>query len=115
MDKNTLQSFAIYGISCFYIILCILSDYPDIFEKCLKEMRESVCPLNKFYNMRTSIRANFINYSNRAKYKGKRNFSLSRELKDLKFSRKFCRKTTIDVRSEVKSWIEQNLLVEKSM
>lgn len=66
--------------------------------------------------MKTPARTlSFINYSNRAKYKGKRNFSSSRDSKDLTFSRKFCRKTTIDVPFEVKSWIEKNSLVEKAM
>jgi hypothetical protein len=66
--------------------------------------------------MKTPARTlSFINYSNRAKYKGKRNFSSSRDSKDLTFSRKFCRKTTIDVPFNVKSWIEKNSLVEKAM
>ena len=117
MDKNTLKSVAIYGIPCFYTNLRVLSDYPGIFGKLPNEKRESVCPPNGFYNIRrTSTRTLFfINYSNRTKYKGKRSFSSSRESKDLRFSRKFCRKTTIDVLSEVKSWIEKNSLVEKTM
>ena len=79
-------------------------------------MRESVCPLNEFNNLKTPARTlSFINYSIRAKYKGKRNFSSSRDSKDLTFSRKFCRKTTIDVSFEVKSLIEKNSLVEKAM
>jgi hypothetical protein len=49
MDKNMLKSFAIYIISCFYTNLRILSDYPDIFGKFLKEMRESVCLCEVFY------------------------------------------------------------------
>lgn len=116
MDKNTLKSFAIYGIPCFYTNLRVLSDYPGIFGKSLKEMRESVCPPNGFNNKKTPARTlSFINYSNRAKYKGKRNFSSSRDSKDLRFSRKFCRKTTVDVPFEVKSWIDKNSLVEKTM
>jgi len=112
-----LKSFAIYGISCFYANLSILSDYPDISEKFLRETRESMCPFNGFSNIRTSIRTtSFINYSNRATYKGKRHFSSSsRNSKDLTFSRKFCRKTTVDVPSKVKSWIEKNALLEKDM
>lgn len=116
MDKNALKSFAIYGIPCFYTNLRVLSDYPGIFGKSLNEMRESVCPPNGFNNMKTPARTlSFINYSNRTKYKGKRSFSSSRDLKNLKFSRKFCRKTTIDVPFEVKSWIEKNSLLEKAM
>jgi hypothetical protein len=73
-------------------------------------------PSNEFNNIKTSAKTvSFIKYSNRAKYKGKRNFSSSQESKNLKFFRKFCRKITIDVPSKVKSWIEQNSLVEKAM
>lgn len=105
MDKNALKSFAIYGIPCYYTNLRVLSDYPGIFGKFLIEMQESACPPNRFYNVRTTERTlSFINYSNRTKYKGKRSFS-----------RKFCRKTTVDVPFEVKSWIEKNSLLEKAM
>lgn len=79
-------------------------------------MRESACPPNGSCNVITPERTlSFINYSNRTKYKGKRSFSSSRDSKELRFSRKFCRKTTIDVPSEVKSWIEKNSLLEKAM
>lgn len=114
MDKNTLISYAIYGTLCFYTILRVFSGYPSVvFGKYSMEKRESVCPSNEF--RRTFVRTlSFINYSDRAKYKGKRSFSSkSRESKDLRFSRKFCRETTIDVRSEINSWIEQNSQIVK--
>jgi hypothetical protein len=114
MDKNALKLFAIHGIPCFYTNLRVLSDYPGIFGKFLNQMRESACPLNGLNNMRTSVRTLFfINNSIRTKYKGKKNFSSSS--KNLKFSRKFCRKIAIDVPFEVKSWIEKNSLFEKAM
>lgn len=116
MDKNVLKSVAIYGMPCYYTNLRVLSDYPGIFGKFSNKMRESTCPPNRFKNIKTSARTlSFINYSNRTKYKGMRSFSSSRDSKDLRFSRKFCRKTTIDVLSEVNSWIEKNSLVEKAM
>ena len=102
MDKNTLISPAIYGTFSFYTILCVLSGYPSVvFRKYSIEKRKNVCLLNGF--CRTSARTlSFINYSDGAKYKGKRSFSSkSRELKDLRFSRKFCRETTIDVRFDI--------------
>ena len=115
MDKNMLISPAIYGTPCMYTNLRVCSGYPSVLGKYSIEKRKNVCPLNGF--CKTSVRTYFfINYSDRAKYKGKRSFSSkSRESKDLKFSRKFCRKTTIDVRSEVNSWIEQNSQIVKSM
>lgn len=116
MDKNALKSVAIYGMSRYYTNLRVLSDYPDIFTKFSNKMRESACPPNGFKNTRTPARTLFfVDYSNRTKYKGMRSFSSSRDLNDLRFSRKFCRKTMIDVPSEVKFWIEKNSLVEKSM
>lgn len=116
IDKNALKSVAIYGMPRYYTNLCVVSDYPGIFGKFSNNMRESACPPNGFINIRTSARTLFfIDYSNRTKYKEIRGFSSSRESKDLRFSRKFCRKTTIDVPSEVKSWIEKNSLVEKAM
>lgn len=116
MDKNALKSFAIYGILRFYTNLRVLSDYLGIFIKFSIEMRESACPPNGFGFIRTPARTlSFINYSNRTNYKGKRSFSSSRDSKELRFSQKFCRKTTIDVPSEVKSWIEKNSLLEKAM
>ena len=114
MDKNTLISSAIYGTLCSYTNLRVLSGYPSVvLGKYSIKKRENVCPSNGL--CRASVRTlSFINYSDRAKYKGKRSFfSKSRESKDLRFSRKFCRKTTIDVRSEVNSWIEQNLRIIK--
>jgi len=116
MDKNTLISSAIYGTLCFYTNLRVFSGYPSvIFGKYLMKKRESVCPSNRFY--KTSVRTlSFINYSDRAKYKEKRSFSSkSRESKDLRFSRKFCREITIDVRSDINSWIEQNSQMVKYM
>ena len=116
MDKNTLILFAIYGTLCYYTNLRVLSGYLSVnTEKYLIKKRENVCPSNRF--RKTSVRTlSFINYSDRAKYKGKRNFSVSsRELKDLRFSRKFCRETTINVRSEIISWIEQNSQIVKFM
>lgn len=116
MDKNTLISLAIYGTLCFYTNLRVLSGYPSVvFGKYTIEKRKSVCPSNGF--CRTSARTlSFLNYSDGAKYKGKRSFSSkSRESKDLRFSRKFCRETTIDVRSEINSWIEQNSQINKFM
>lgn len=116
MNKNTLKLFAIYKISCFYTNLRVLSDYPGIIEKSLKKMRESVCPQNGLDIVKTSLTtSSVINYSNRAKYEGKRSFSSNRDFKNLAFSRKFCRKTTIDVLFKVKSWIEKNSLVENTM
>ena len=116
MDKNTLISFAIYGTLCFYANLRVFSGYPSVVSgKNSMKKRESVCPSNGF--CRTSVRTlSFINYSDGAKYKGIRSFSSkSRELKDFRFSRKFCRETTVDVRSEMNSWIEQNSQMAKSM
>ena len=116
MDKNALILLAIYGTLCFYTNLRVLSGYPSvIFGKYSREKRKSVCPSNGF--CRTSARTlSFINCSDGAKYKGKRSFSSkSQESKDLRFSRKFCRETTIDVRSEINSWIEQNSQINKSM
>jgi len=116
MDKNALKSVAIYGMPCYCTNLRVVSDYPGIFGQFSNNMRESACPPNGFKNIRTPARTLFfIDYSNRIKYKGIRSFSSSRESKDLRFSRKFYRKTTIDVPSEVKSWIEKNSLVEKTM
>jgi len=116
MDKNALKLVAIYGMPRYCTNLRVVSDYPGIFEKFSNKMRENVCPPNGFQNIRTPARTLFfIDYSNRTKYKGIRSFSSSRESKDLRFSRKFCRKTTVDVPSEVKSWIEKNSLVEKTM
>ena len=116
MDKNALKSVAIYGMPRYYTNLRVVSDYPGIFEKFSNKMRENACPLNGFKNLRTPARTSFfIDYSNRTKYKGIRSFSSSRESKDLRFSRKFCRETTIDVPSKVRSWIEKNSLVEKTM
>lgn len=115
-DKNTLISSAIYGTFCSCTNLRVLSGYPNVvLGKYSIKKRESVCPSNGL--CRASVRTlSFINYSDRAKYKGKRSFSSkSRESKDLRFSRRFCRKTTIDVRSEVNSWIEQNSRIVKSM
>jgi len=116
MDKNTLLPSAIYGTLCFYTNLRVFSDYPSVvFGKYLIKKRESVCPSNGFYRIPART-LSFINYSDRAKYKGKRSFSsISRKSKDLRFSRKFCRETMIDVRSEVKSWIEKNSRIVKSM
>lgn len=55
-------------------------------------------------------------HSGRAKYKGKKRFSFkSRELKEFRFLRKFCRETIIDLRSKINCWIEQNSLVVKSL
>ena len=116
MDKNALISSAIYGTLCLHTDLRVLSGYPSVvLGKYSIEKRESVCPSDGF--CKTSVRTlSFIDYSDRAKYKGKRSFSSkSRESKDLRFSRKFCRKTTIDVRFEVNSWIEQNSQIVKSM
>jgi hypothetical protein len=101
MDKNTLISFAINGTLCFYTNQPVFSDYPSVaFGKYLIEKRKSVCRSNGF--CRTSARTlSFINYSDGAKYKGKRNFSSKPRVQDLRFSRKFCRETTIDVRSDI--------------
>ena len=108
MDKNALKSVAIYGMPRYCTNLRVVSDYPGVFGKFSNNMRESACPPNGFKNIRTPARTLFfINYSNRTKYKGIRSFSSSRELKDLRFSLKFCRKTMIDVPSKVKSWIEK--------
>jgi retron-type reverse transcriptase len=116
MDKNALKSVAIYGMPRYCTNLRVVSDYPGIFGKFSNNMRERACPPNGFKNIRTSVRTLFfIDYSNRTKYKGMRSFSSSRESKDLRFSRKFCRKTMVDVPSEIKSWIEKNSLVEKAM
>jgi retron-type reverse transcriptase len=121
MYKNMLQSSAIYGMSCCYANLRVMSDYPDIMFtwKIPNEQRESICPSNKLSPIEVSVLTRtklFINYSDRAKHKiGRRFFSLRAESKDLSFTRKFCRKTTIDVRSEVKSWIEQNATLEKEL
>ena len=116
MNKNTLISPAIYRMLCYYTNLRVLCGYSSvIFGKYSIEKRKSVCPLNGF--CRTSTRTlSFINCSDGAKYKGKRNFSSkSRESKDLRFSRKFCKETTIDVRPEINSWIEQNSQMAKFM
>lgn len=100
----------------YYTNLRVLSDCPGIFGKFSNKMRESACSPNGFENTRTPARTPFfIDYSNRTKYKGIRSSFSSRDSKDLRFSRKFCRKTMIDVPSEVKSWIEKNSLVEKAM
>ena len=119
MDKNALKSVAIYGIPCYCTNLRVVSNYPGIIKTDLNNMRESVWPsTNKFKYIRTPARTFFfINYSNRTKHKEIiiRRYSSRLELNDLRFSRKFCRKTTIDVRSEVKSWIEKNSLLEKDM
>lgn len=116
MDKNALKSVAIYGMPRYYTNLRVLSDYQGIFGKSPNKMRESAYPLNRFESIRISVRTTFfIDYSNRTKYKGMRSFSSSRDSKDLRFARKFCRKTIIDVPSKVKSWIEKNSLVEKAM
>jgi hypothetical protein len=116
MDNNVLKSVAIYGMPCYYTNLRVLNDYPGIFKKFSNEVRESTCPPNGFKNKRTSARTlSFIGYSNRTKYKGIRSFFSSRDSKDWRFSRKFCRKTTIDVPSKVKSWIEKNSRAEKAM
>ena len=115
-NKNVLKSVAIHGMPRYCTNLCVVSDYLGIFRKFSNNMRERACPPNGFKNIRTSVRTLFfIDYSNRIKYKGMRSFSSSRELKDLRFSRKFCRKTMIDVLFKVKSWIEKNSLVEKAM
>ena len=116
MDKNALKSVAIYGMPRYCTNLRVVSDYPGIFGKFSKNMRKSACPPNEFKNIGTPVRTLFfIDCSNRIKYKGMRSFSSSRESKDLRSSRKFCRKTMIDVPFEVKSWIEKNSLVEKAM
>ena len=116
MDKNALKLFAIYRMLCYNTNLRVLSDYPSIFRKSFNKVRESVCPPNGFKNARTPERTLFfINYSNRTKYKGMRSFSSNRDSKDLRFSRKFCRKTMVNVQSTVKSWIEKNSLAEKAM
>ena len=116
MDKNALKSAAIYGMPRYCTNLRVVSDYPGIFRKFLNNMRESACPPNGFKNIRTPARTLFfMNYSSRTKHKGIRSFFSSRKSKDLRFSQKFCRKTMIDVPSEVKSWIEKNSLVEKTM
>mgnify|MGYP001799392096 CR=1 FL=1 len=116
MDKNALKSVAIYGMLRYYTNLRVVSDYPGIFKKFSNDMRESACPPNGFKNIRIPLRTLFfIDYSHRTKCKGIRSFSSIRESKDLRFSRKFCRKTMIDVPSKVKSWIEKNSLVEKAM
>jgi len=60
--------------------------------------------------------ADYIFYSNRAKYKGKKYFSSSsRNSKNVIFSRKFCRKTTVNVPSKIKFWIEKNAQLEKEL
>ena len=116
IEKNALILIAIYGMSRYYTNLRVVSGYPDIFRKFLNNMQENACPPNGFKSIKTPARTLFfIDYSNRAKYKGIRSFSSSQESKNLRFSRKFCRKTTIDVPSKVKSWIEKNSLVEKTM
>jgi Reverse transcriptase (RNA-dependent DNA polymerase) len=117
MDKNMLKLFAISRISCFYASLRIFSDYLGIFEFFFVGQRESMCPFNGFSIVSTPTRVTlFMNYSNRAKYKGRRYFYwFSQSSEDLAFSRKFCRKTTIDVPFEIKSWIEKNSQLEKDM
>ena len=108
--------FDMFSIACYCTNLRVVSDYPGIFGKFSNKMRERACLPNGFKNIRTPARTLFfIDYSNRTKSKGIRSFSSSRKSKDLRFSRKFCRKTMIDVPSEVKSWIEKNSLVEKTM
>lgn len=47
--------------------------------------------------------------------KEEKNFSFKPRVKDLRFSSKFCRETTIDVRSEINFWIEQNSQIVKYM
>ena len=78
-----------------------------------------MCPSNELSPNKVSVSMrikSFINYSDRAKHKiEKRFFSVRDESKDLTFSRKFCRKTMIDVQSEVKSWIEKNARLEKEL
>ena len=117
--KNMLQLDAIYGMSCRYANLRIMSDYPGIIWKISNEQRESMCPSNELSPNKASVPMRikpFINYSNRAKHKiEKRFFSVRDESENLTFSRKFCRKTTIDVRSEVKYWIEKNAQLEKEL
>ena len=85
MDKNMLISPAIYGTLCFYTNLRLLSGYSSVvLGKYSIEKRKSVCLSNGF--CRTSVRTlSFINYSDGAKYKGKRSFSSkSRRAKRLK-------------------------------
>lgn len=116
MDKNTLELIARHRTLCFYTNLRVLSSYLSVsIQEYLLQKRESVCLLNKFCRIsgRTLL---FINYSDRANYKGKLKFSVStQESVDLRFSRKFCREVTVDVRSEVRHWIKHNSHVAKSM
>jgi hypothetical protein len=115
MDKNTLILLAIYGTFCIYTNLRVFSSYPSVvFVKYFIEQRKNVCRSNGF--SRTSARTLlFKNDSDGAKYKGKFFFSSKPRVKDLRFYRKFCRETTIDVRSEINSWIEQNSHMVKYM
>jgi retron-type reverse transcriptase len=106
-------------MSCRYANLRIMSDYPGIIWKISNEQRESMCPFNELSPNKASVPMRikpFINYSDRAKHKIERRFfSVRDESEDLTFSRKFCRKTTIDVQSEIKYWIEKNAQLEKEL
>ena len=85
MDKNALKSVAIYGMPRYYTNLRVLSDYPGIFGKFSNEMRESVCPLNGFKNIRIPARTIFfMDYSNRTKYKVMRRFFFKSRFEKLK-------------------------------
>jgi hypothetical protein len=111
-----LRSFARFQAFRVYTNLRVYSSYSGVgVEEYLIQKRESVCSLNEFCRIseRTLF---FINYSDRAKYKRKATFSvLTKKFVDLRFSRKFCREVDIDVRSNVKSWIEQNSFIVKYM
>lgn len=76
-----------------------------------------MCPFNKSRIMWASAWITFfIKYSNRAKHKEKSYFSWSNQyFDDQGYSKKFCRKTAIDVPFEAGSWIEKNSQFEKKL
>lgn len=105
---------AIRGMFCCYANLRMMSDYPSIIQKIHNKQRESMCPFNKdFVGIKTKL---FINYSDRVKHKIERKFfSIRNKSEDLAFYRKFCKKTTIDVSSEVRYWVEKNALLNHEL
>lgn len=77
MDKNMLKSSAIYGVSCYYTSLRIISNYPDTIVIRFKNQRESICPTNRFSFNKTSVflqTNSFINFSDRTNNNGFVNF-----------------------------------------
>jgi hypothetical protein len=75
INKNILIIFAIYRTFCIYTNLRVFSSYPDvIFEKYSIKKQENICLFKKLYIIFVKT-LSFINYSDRTKYKGKKNFS----------------------------------------